>query len=585
MVHRVNAALSPDMQQASPGTTGAEERIVAALLEKGRLKDADLARARRLQEEAGGSLLSLLARLGLVSERDHAETCAEVLELPLLGLKQVPELPPEFPAEAQPLSPRFLRQFHVCPLGESQGRLDLWMADPYDSYAVEAVQLATGYPVRPLVGLRSEIDDLIERWHGQGRSAMGTIVEDADGESTGNLDDVEHLRDLASEAPVIRLVNLVIQRAVELRASDIHIEPFENRLKVRYRVDGVLEEGESPPANLTAAVISRVKIMAKLNIAERRLPQDGRIMLRVQGKELDLRVSTVPTAHGESVVMRLLDRETVVFDFKRLGFTDAFLPQFQKVLDQPHGILLVTGPTGSGKTTTLYTALSKLNTPDVKIITVEDPIEYQIEGINQIQAKPQIGLDFAHALRSIVRQDPDIIMIGEMRDLETCRIAIQSALTGHLVLSTLHTNNAAGGITRLLDMGVEDYLLTSTINGILAQRLVRRLELTHAKRYPASPEEIERFDLRRYQPEGEIFLYHPMPSPIAPTGYLGRTTIMEFLVMNDELRRAVMRHAGMGEVEQIARQHGMRTMYEDGISKALRGETTIEEVLRVTEDA
>lgn len=586
MEYRVNAVVgSPDMQPLDPAPGSADERIVAALLEKGRLKDPDLVRARRLQEETGSSLLSLLTRLGLVSERDHAETCAEVLDLPLLNLKQVPELPPEFSADMQPLSPRFLRQFHVCPLGENQGRLDLWMADPYESYALEAVQLATGYPVRPWVGLRSEIDDLIERWHGQGRSAMGTIVEDADGESTGNLDDVEHLRDLASEAPVIRLVNLVIQRAVELRASDIHIEPFENRLKVRYRVDGVLEEGESPPANLTAAVISRVKIMAKLNIAERRLPQDGRIMLRVQGKELDLRVSTVPTAHGESVVMRLLDRETVVFDFHKLGFTDHFLPQFQKVLEQPHGILLVTGPTGSGKTTTLYTALSKLNTADVKIITVEDPVEYQIEGINQIQAKPQIGLDFAHALRSIVRQDPDIIMIGEMRDLETARIAIQSALTGHLVLSTLHTNNAAGGITRMLDMGVEDYLLTSTINGILAQRLVRRLEPAHAEKYLASPEEIEKFALRRYQPQGDIFLYRPRASAIAPTGYLGRTTIMEFLVMNDELRRAVMRHAGMGELEQLARDAGMRTMYEDGIVKALSGETTIEEVLRVTEDA
>ena len=563
---------------ADPGT---DERIVAALLEKGRLKDADLARARRLQEEAGGSLLSLLARLGLVSERDHAETIATVLDLPLVSAKDAPELPPEGIA----LTIKFMKQFHVCPIAETERSVDVLMADPQDAYLLDAVRLATQREVRPIVALRSEIDDLVERWHGQGRSAMGAIVETAEGEGSGDIEDVEHLRDLASEAPVIRLVNLVIQRAVELRASDIHIEPFENRLKVRYRIDGVLEEGESPPANLTAAVISRVKIMAKLNIAERRLPQDGRIMLRVQGKELDLRVSTVPTSHGESVVMRLLDRETVVFDFKRLGFTDHFLPQFQHVLDQPHGILLVTGPTGSGKTTTLYTALSKLNTPDVKIITVEDPVEYQIEGINQIQAKPQIGLDFAHALRSIVRQDPDIIMIGEMRDLETARIAIQSALTGHLVLSTLHTNNAAGGITRLLDMGVEDYLLTSTINGILGQRLVRRLEATHAERYAASPEEIEKFNLRRYQPEGEIHLYRPRGSALAPTGYLGRTTIMEFLVMNDELRRAVMRHAGMGEIEQIARQHGMRTMYEDGIVKALAGETTIEEVLRVTEDA
>lgn len=560
--------------------TAADERIVAALVERGRLKDADLARARRLQEETGGSLLGLLARLGLVSERDHAETASAVLGLPLASAKDAPELPPETTA----LSAKFMKQFHVVPVAERDNVLDVLVADPQDLYAMDAVRLATGRDVRASIALRSEIDDLIERWHGQGRSAMGAIIETAEGES-GDVDDVEHLRDLASEAPVIRLVNLVIQRAVELRASDIHIEPFENRLKVRYRIDGVLEEAESPPANLTAAIISRIKIMAKLNIAERRLPQDGRIMLRVQGKELDLRVSTVPTSHGESVVMRLLDRETVVFDFHRLGFTDEFLPQFRHVLEQPHGILLVTGPTGSGKTTTLYTALSKLNTSDVKIITVEDPVEYQIEGINQIQAKPQIGLDFAHALRSIVRQDPDIIMIGEMRDLETARIAIQSALTGHLVLSTLHTNNAAGGITRLLDMGVEDYLLTSTVNGILAQRLVRRLHTESAERYPASPEEIEKFGLRRYQPTGEIFLYRPQPSDVSSTGYLGRTTIMEFLVMNDELRRAVMRHAGMGEIEQLARQAGMRTMYEDGLAKALAGVTTIEEVLRVTEDA
>ncbi len=565
---------------AAPAAQTPAERVVAALLEKGRLKDADLVRAQRLQDEAGGDLLSLLARLGLVSERDHAETSAEVLGLPLLSTKELPDLPPE----SVNLSLKFMKQFAAVPVGEGDAHVAVLLADPHDPYTLDAIRLASGREVRPLVGLRSEIGDLIERWYGQGRSAMGAIVETAEGE-TGDVDDVEHLRDLASEAPVIRLVNLIIQRAVELRASDIHIEPFDNRLKVRYRIDGVLEEGESPPANLTAAVISRVKIMAKLNIAERRLPQDGRIMIRVQGKELDLRVSTVPTAHGESVVMRLLDRETVVFDFHKLGFSDEFLPQFEHVLQQPHGILLVTGPTGSGKTTTLYTALSKLNTPDVKIITVEDPVEYQIEGINQIQAKPQIGLDFAHALRSIVRQDPDIIMIGEMRDLETCKIAIQSALTGHLVLSTLHTNNASGGITRLLEMGVEDYLLTSTINGILAQRLVRRLEPINAERYEPSPEEIEKFNLRRYQPQGTIYLYRPRGSALAPTGYLGRTTIMEFLVMTDELRRAVMRHAGMGELEQLAKQAGMRTMYEDGIAKALAGTTTIEEVLRVTEDA
>lgn len=557
-----------------------EERISQQMLTRGRLKENDLARARRILEESGGSLIGLMTRIGLVSERDVAEASAEVLDLPLMAAKECPDAPPP----NTQLSLRFLKQYHICPIGETEAHVDLLAADPVDAYPFDAVRMATGREVRLHVGLRSEVDDLIERYYGAGRSAMGAIVENLTEGDNRSEDDVEHLRDLASEAPVIRLVNLLIQRAVEGRASDIHIEPFENRLKVRYRIDGVLHEVESPPASSTAAVISRIKIMAKLNIAERRLPQDGRIMLRVQGKELDLRVSTVPTAHGESVVMRILDRESVVFDFHKLGFTDEFLGKFMKVLDLPHGILLVTGPTGSGKTTTLYTALSQINTPDVKIITVEDPVEYQIEGINQIQAKPQIGLDFSHALRSIVRQDPDVIMIGEMRDLETAKIAIQSALTGHLVLSTLHTNNAAGGVTRLLDMGVEDYMLTSTVNGILAQRLVRRLDPTSSEPYAASPEVIEQFGLQRFTDANPIMLYRPMPSANTPTGYLGRTTIMEFLVMSDNLRRLIMQHADMGVIEQTARDEGMRTMYEDGLVKALQGVTTIEEVLRVTQE-
>ena len=576
----MSAVESQEAPLAPVAEDSLDERICAFMVKKGRVKEADLARARRLHEESeDDSFLSLLTKLGLVSERDLAESVAELLRLPLLAAKDFPEAPPP---NVQ-VSVRFLKQHHIVPIAESETEVGLLVADPADVYPLQAVELATGRKAIVSVGLRSEIDDLIERYYGQGRSAMGTIVETLSDENARGEDDIEHLRDLASEAPVIRLVNLIVQRAVEQRASDIHIEPFENRLKVRYRIDGVLHEVESPPAASTAAVISRVKIMAKLNIAERRLPQDGRIMLRVQGKELDLRVSTVPTAHGESVVMRLLDRETVVLNFDKLGFSDHFMWRFNKVLEQPHGIILVTGPTGSGKTTTLYTAMSKLNTPGVKIITVEDPIEYQIEGINQIQAKPQIGLDFNNALRAIVRQDPDIIMIGEMRDLETARIAIQSALTGHLVLSTLHTNNAAGGITRLLDMGVEDYLLTSTVNGILAQRLVRRLEPVHAERYLATPEEIQKFGLRKFHPDGEIYLYRPRPSELSPTGYLGRTTIMELLLMDDEIRRAVMRHAGMEEIERLARRSGMHTMYDVGIAKALRGETTVEEVLRVTE--
>jgi general secretion pathway protein E len=576
----MSAVVKPASVGAIKATDDHELAVCTLLVARGRLKDNDLARARRLHEEAPeGTLTALLARLGLVSERELAEAWAERLDAPLLAARDAPEMPPvDFD-----ISVRFLKQQHVVPVRLGEDGLALMVADPADTYPLHAVRLAAGKPVALCIGVRSEIDDLIERYYGQGRSAMGTIVENLDG-SAAEEDDVEHLRDLASEAPVIRLVNLILQRAVEQRASDVHIEPFENRLKVRYRIDGVLHEVEAPPSSSTAAVISRVKIMAKLNIAERRLPQDGRIQLRVQGKELDLRVSTVPTSFGESVVMRILDRETVVFDFASLGFTENFRERFVEVLQRPHGILLVTGPTGSGKTTTLYTALSKINTPGVKIITVEDPVEYQLEGINQIQVKPQIGLDFANALRSIMRQDPDVIMIGEMRDLETCRIAIQSALTGHLVLSTLHTNSASGGVTRMLDMGVEDYLLGSTVNGILAQRLVRRLDPETAIAYEAPPEVVKEFELEKYTDERPIRLWKPGTSTSNPTGYRGRRAILEFLVMSDTLRRLVMQRADASEIERQARAEGMRTMYEDGIAKAVAGITTIEEVLRVTQE-
>ena len=557
--------------------------MCALLVQHGRLKEDDLARTERLLMEAPETrLTALLARLGLVSERDLAEAWAQTLSLPLLSVRDAPDVPPE-----TALTVRFMKQYYAVPVGESDDALQLAVADPGDAYIAQAVHLACGRPVTLQVAPRSEIDDLIERWFGAVRSALGTIVEglggDA-GESTSGADDIEHLRDLASEAPVIRLVNLLIQRAVEARASDIHIEPFENRLKVRYRIDGVLHEVEAPPTSSTAAVISRVKIMARMNIAERRLPQDGRIMLRVQGKELDLRVSCIPTSFGESVVMRILDRGNVVLDFDSLGFDEQTLPSFLHVLDQPHGILLVTGPTGSGKTTTLYTALSKINTPDRKIITVEDPVEYQLEGINQMQVKPQIGLDFAGALRSIVRQDPDVIMIGEMRDLETCKIAIQSALIGHLVLSTLHTNSAAGGLTRLLDMGVEDSLIASTVNAILAQRLVRRLDPASAEAYEPLPEMVAELGLDKLTEQRPLRLYRAKPSADNPNGFRGRLAIIEQLTMNDALRRLLMQHADASDIERAARASGMRTMYEDGLRKALAGLTTVEEVLRVTQD-
>ncbi len=558
-----------------------DNAVCTFLLENNRLKTTDLKRAESYREQHGGDLVTLLVRLGLVSERDVAEAESDLLELPLVRTADLPDEIPELPD----ISLRYLKQNLILPVAESNGDLTVVMANPRDLFARKALSMASGKNIIAQVGIASEIENGIEKLLGGGRSAMGQIVDTLDADDEGDLEDVEHLRDLASEAPVIRLVNLVLQRGVEARASDIHIEPFENRLKVRYRIDGVLHEVEAPPAKSTAAVISRIKIMAKLNIAERRLPQDGRIMHRVQGKELDLRVSTVPTSHGESVVMRILDRESIVLDFDSLGFDDLIRKDFVKALEMPHGIILVTGPTGSGKTTTLYTALSALNTPERKIITVEDPVEYQLEGINQIQAKSSIGLDFAHALRAIVRQDPDVIMIGEMRDLETARIAIQSALTGHLVLSTIHTNDAAGGVTRMLDMGVEDYLLTSTVNAILAQRLVRTLDPEFREPYELLPEMAKEIGLKELNDQERYVVYRPVPTEEAPSGYRGRTTILELLTLTDPIRRLIMNHATSGEIQEKAVSEGMRTMYHDGLKKCLEGVTTLDEILRVTQDS
>ncbi len=545
-----------------------------------KLADADLQRARRVQDGTGENLDSLLVKLGLVSERDLAEALSTQLKLPLVQ----PADYPDTPVTNGGVSARFLKESRAIPLFEDEQGLTVAMANPTDDYVLAALRLATGKAVWPRVAIPSEWEAAFERLYGSGRSAMGQIVDSIGlADNLTDEEQIQHLKDLASEAPVIRLVNLMTARAVESRASDIHIEPFENRLKIRYRVDGVLREVESPPSRLSAAVISRIKIMAKLNIAERRLPQDGRIQLRAQGKEIDLRVSTVPTLWGESVVMRILDKASVVLDFAKLGFSSRTLKRFLDVLHQPHGIILVTGPTGSGKTTTLYTALQTINTPERKILTVEDPVEYQLEGVNQIQVKAQINLTFANALRAIVRQDPDVIMIGEMRDVETAGIAVQSALTGHLVLSTLHTNDAAGSITRLLDMGVEDYLLTSTINGILAQRLVRLLCTQCRQPYPALPELADELRLHRFSDTRDITLYKSVGcEQCGGTGYRGRAAIMEFLVMSDPLRRMVLKHADAGELQAAAQKEGMDTMYEDGLRKAVAGLTTIEEVLRVT---
>jgi general secretion pathway protein E len=557
-----------------------ESPVVAFLGERGKLGATDLARARRLAEESGDAILRMLVRLGLVSERDMALAFSQVLNIPSVESSDYPQSP----VAPESFSLRFLKDAGVLPLRDEEAELTVAMADPADTFVLDALAMASGKPVARAVGLSSEIELALEQLY---KSEANEAEEEDLAAGLGEVseDDIEHLKDLASEAPVIRMVNQIIQRAVESRASDIHIEPFEDELKVRYRIDGILKAVDSPPPRSTAAIISRVKIMSKLNIAERRLPQDGRIPLRVQGKELDLRVSTVPTMFGESVVMRLLDKESVRFDFGSLGFDGSPRERLGTVLDMPYGIFLVTGPTGSGKSTTLYTALSRLNTQERKIITVEDPVEYQLPGINQIQVKPQIGMTFAGALRSIVRQDPDIIMVGEMRDLETARIAVQSALTGHLVLSTLHTNDAPSGVTRLLDMGVEDYLLTSTINGILAQRLVRRLCSVCRERYRPLPELALKFERLRETDEGDVFLYRAAGcEQCNDTGYRGRMVISEVLVMTDSIRQAVLSHATATEVQRNAIAEGMSTMYQDGLRKALDGRTTVEEVMRVAEE-
>ena len=567
---------------AEPVASPARKRIGEILIERGKLDAAGLDRALRLQQETHEKLGVLLVTLGLVAQRDVAEALAHQLGMPLVEAAGYPELP----ILEERVSARFLRDARVLPLAEGEHELVLAMADPTDSYTISAFEMVTGLKVRPQVAIPTELEAALERLYGAGKSALGQIMGDVEQRDDLAFDaDVQHLKDLASEAPVIRLVSLIITNALEMRASDIHIEPFENRLIVRYRIDGVLHEVESPPRRLSPAVISRVKIMANLDIAERRLPQDGRIRLRVQGKDIDLRISTVPTMHGESVVMRILDKGGVALDFKRLGFEEGTLKAFLDVLLEPHGILLVTGPTGSGKTTTLYTALDRLNKPDVKILTVEDPVEYQMPGINQIQVKPQIDLTFANALRSIVRQDPDVIMIGEIRDLETAQIAVQSALTGHLVLSTVHTNDAPSTVNRLLDMGVEDYLLTSTVIGILAQRLVRTLCPHCKEEYVALPELVEEMGLRKFADGGEIRLFHEKGCrECAQTGYIGRISIMEMLPMTDPLRSLIMRHATSTDLRAEAIKGGMTTMYEDGMRKAVAGVTTFEEVLRVTRE-
>ena len=549
------------------------ERLIALLMEDGHCDLRAVERARRVAEENGDRLDTVMSRLGIISERSLAAGYARLLGLAVAE-------PARYPAEAlwpERLSLSFLRAVRAIPVAEEAGIAVIVVADPLDDFVAESLSAALLRPVRLEIGIPIDIE-----------AAFSRLYPNEDDESAAETqadatieDDAEKLRDLASDAPVIRLVNQIIWRAVETQASDIHVEPQEDRLRIRYRYDGVLHEVENPPPQLRAAITSRIKIMAHLDIAERRLPQDGRIRMAVRGQEVDFRVSTIPALHGESIVLRVLDRGAVTFDFAKLGLPTVIAGAFRTALELPNGIVLVTGPTGSGKTTTLYTGLLGLNAVTRKIVTVEDPIEFQLGGINQIQVRPQIGLTFAALLRSILRQDPDVIMVGEIRDLETAQISVQAALTGHLVLSTLHTNSAAASITRLRDMGLEDYLMTAVLRGVLAQRLVRRL-CAHCKREtPAAPELIARFQLDERTQSDFVPIWHPVGCEhCRGTGYRGRLAIAEFLIPDDEIERLIFKRADHSEVERAAVAGGMVTMFQSGIAAALDGVTTIEEVMR-----
>lgn len=540
------------------------ERLVARNL----ISPDELQQALELQKERNDKIGKILVDLGFVAQREVMAELSAQLSVPLVTIDSAPATGPEL----EGLSPRFLRQSKIFPLSFDGSELTLAMADPLDFEVISSVASSTGMRVNPVLAVESELLEAIDKHYADGRRP-DTVDEFAGGEAA---EDLEHLRDMASEAPVIRLVNTMIATAVEARASDIHIEPFEKEFRIRFRIDGVLQNQEQPPKEMKAAIISRLKLMAKLNIAERRLPQDGRIKIKTLGREVDLRVSTLPTLYGESVVMRILDRSaTGFYDLRSLGFDDKMLSLMEHFTELPHGIFLVTGPTGSGKSTTLYSALKRANRSERKIITIEDPVEYQMDGINQIHVNPTIGLTFAAGLRHIVRQDPDVIMVGEIRDRETADIAIRAALTGHFVYSTLHTNDAPSAITRLTDMGVENYLLTSSIVAVLAQRLVRRI-CQHCKAEVGETVTPTGETIPVFRGQGCEKCFH--------TGYHGRIAIFELMQLNEEIRRLIMRNEDASILTDAARRNGMSSLREDGWLKVSKGMTTPDEVVRVTQE-
>jgi general secretion pathway protein E len=554
------------------GNASATTDLAGVLRDRGLLADEALQRAQRIARESGERLEAVVTRLGMMSEDRLAAELGQAAGLAVVTAQAFPGTPVAGP----PLSLAFLRHMRAVPIAVSADVVRIAVANPFDAFACRAFGFAFGRPIERVIGRASDIDAAIERlYHSLAPATGDTGDEVVDG------DDLERLKDLVSDAPVIRAVNRLIASAVDQRASDIHVEPDDDGLAVRFRVDGMLRDAGRLPAAMRASLVSRIKVMARLNIAERRLPQDGRMRVSVRGNEIDLRVATAPSIHGESVVMRILDRSKLALDFGALGFDPVLSARLREAIAQPHGIVLVTGPTGSGKTTTLYAALAELNAPDRKLLTVEDPIEYRLPGVVQTQVNPAIGFTFGAALRSFLRQDPDVMMVGEIRDTETAQIAVQAALTGHMILSTLHTNTAAGAVSRLLDMGVEPFLLGSVLTGVLAQRLVRRL--CEACRTPVDVADGAPDAFRPIlSAQGVTRVYHATGCPrCGGSGYAGRIALLEFLRVDEAIAGLILHRADSREIVAAAEQGGTRSLAADGVAKAASGLTTLAEVLRV----
>lgn len=543
-----------------------------------------LAEALQIQKEKGGSIGEVLIQRGAITEADLLKALGIQFGLPLWPTISTEDMDISF---AQHIPIQFLKKYKMVPVSIPDGA-NIAVNDPMAFQPLDDLRLIMGWDgVKTVLASHSAILSAINFAYDMSRDSAEQVIQDMREEDRdlimSAVEETGDLLDDTSDAPIIKLVNLILSQAVKARASDIHIEPYQNRIKIRHRVDGILYDMLSPPKHIQSTLTSRIKIMAKLDIAEKRLPQDGRIEIRIGNRDVDIRVSTIPIAFGERVVLRLLDKTNVLLKLSDLGMSEKGLEVFNQLIKSAHGIILVTGPTGSGKTTTLYAALSIINNSGINIITIEDPIEYQIEGIGQIQVNPKIDLTFANGLRSIVRQDPDVILVGEIRDLETAEIAIQAALTGHLVFSTLHTNDSASAITRLIDMGIEPFLVTSSVIGILAQRLMRNICNECKNVYTPDEESLQNIGITPEMYGGKKMYRGKGCQDCLNTGYRGRTGIFELMILNDSIKNLILKTSDSSSIKHKAVEHEMITLRQDGALKVLNGITTIEEVLRITQ--